>query len=291
MMKIGVSTYCYSRLTQAGVMTELDVVEKAYEMGFRAIEFSGLTLPEGESALDFAQQLRQLCADYNMEITNYTIGADFLRGSNGDLDAEIARVREEARIAEALGAAGMRHDASIGFPEAHPGARGFDDALPRLVRGCRAVTEFAAELGVKTMVENHGFFCQDSDRVEKLICAVDHPNFGALIDIGNFACVDEDCAKAVGRLLPYAFHVHVKDFHCKSGMMPFPGQGWFHTRGGNFLRGAIIGHGETPIFQCLKLLHSAHYAGPLSIEFEGMEDPIEGIGLGHGQLKEFLRWL
>jgi hypothetical protein len=44
------------------------------------------------------------------------------------------------------------------------------------------------------MVENHGFFCQDSERVEKLITQVGKENFGALVDIGNFLCVDESPA-------------------------------------------------------------------------------------------------
>lgn len=54
---------------------------------------------------------------------------------------------------------------------------GFDAALPILVEGCRAITKFGAELGIKTMVETYGFFCQDSERVEKLVNGVDHPNF------------------------------------------------------------------------------------------------------------------
>ena len=116
-----------------------------------------------------------------------------------------------------------------------------------LIAGCRAVTEYAAEKGIKTMVENHGFFCQDSERVEKLICGVNHVNFGVLVDIGNFLCVDENPCDAIGRLMPYAFHVHAKDFHVKSGLEPNPGTGWFTSRGGNFLRGAIIGHGNVPL--------------------------------------------
>ena len=182
----------------------------------------------------------------------------------------------------------MRHDATRGFPPGYAGAKSFDAALPRVAEGCLAVTEFAAELGVRTMVENHGYFCQDSYRVEKLICAVNHPNFGALVDIGNFACADEDSTSAVARLAPYAFHVHVKDFHIKSGVLDFPGEGWFRSRAGNYLRGAIIGHGEIPISQCLNVLKSAGYEGPLSIEFEGMEDPFQGLELGLKNLRDMV---
>ncbi len=287
-MKIGVSSYSFSRLVNDGVMSQLDVIPKAAELGFESIEFAGFTLPEGESPLSFAEKARAACEKYGLAITNYPIGADFLQGSNGDLNAEIERVKEEVRVAHTLGASGMRHDATQGFPADHHGAKSFDAALPRLMEGCLAVTEFASELGIRTMVENHGYFCQDSDRVEKFICAVNHPNFGALVDIGNFACVDENCAAAVGRLTPYAIHVHVKDFHTKSGMLPCPGEGWFKSRAGNYLRGAIIGHGEIPVQQCLHLLKNNGYDGPLSIEFEGMEDPLTGIRIGLQNLRNLL---
>jgi len=287
-MKIGVSSYSFHRLVSEGKMTQLDVIAKAKEIGFDFIEFSTLILPEGETPLSFAPRIREECDRVGLQVVNYTIGADFINGSNGDWQAEVERLKDEVRVAKILGATGMRHDATSGFPANYRGARGFDDALPILIKGCRAVTEFAADLGIRTMVENHGFFCQDSERVEKLVNGVNHPNFGLLVDMGNFLCVDEDPAQAVGRLLPYAFHVHAKDFHVKSGTQPNPGKGWFMTRGGNYLRGAIIGHGEVPVTQCLKLMKNGGYEGILSIEFEGMEEPLTGISLGLENLRRFV---
>ena len=287
-MKIGVSSYSYSQLVRNGQMRQMDVCAKAGEMGFDAIEFSPFAVPEGETPADFARKLRDECARVGIEIANYTIGADFLNGSGGDLDAEIERVKKEVDIARILGAPGMRHDASRGFDADHKGARGFDDAVPRLAKGCREVTEYAANLGIKTMIENHGHFCQDSIRVEKLINAVGHPNFGALIDMGNFICVDEDPGQAIGRLMPYAFYVHAKDFHVKPGAQPWPGEGWALTRGGNYRRGAIIGHGNLPVVQCLRVMKQAGYDGVLSIEFEGMEDVLTGIRIGHDNLRRFV---
>jgi sugar phosphate isomerase/epimerase len=287
-MQLGVSSYSFSRLTNTGPMTQLEIIPLCKEMGFDCLEFSVLRLPEGETRQSFAPQLRAEAARVGLPLVNYTIGADFLTGSGGDLEAEIARVQEEVQIAHLLGVPGMRHDATGGFPAGHLGARDFAAALPRLIAGCRAVTEFAAALGIRTMVENHGFFCQDSERVERLINGVNHPNFGALVDLGNFLCADEDPATAVGRLAPYAIHAHAKDFHIKPGTAPNPGDGWFQSRGGNYLRGAIIGHGEVPISQCLRLLTRAGYDGVLSIEFEGMEEPLTGIRLGLANLRRFL---
>lgn len=88
--------------------------------------------------------------------------------------------------------------------------------------------------------------------------------------------------------MPYTFHVHAKDFHVKSGNEPSPGQGWLLSRGGNHLRGAILGHGNVPILQVLKIMKNAKYSGVLSIEFEGMEDPLKAIPIGLENLKRYL---
>jgi len=287
-MKIGVSSYSFSRLVNSGEMDQIAVIAKAREIGFDVIEFATISLPEGRTLPEFAGELREKAERVGIDIVNYTIGADFLTGSDRDLRAEIARVQGEVDIAGILGTPGMRHDASGGWPIGHGGPKSFDAAIPRLSEGCRAVTEYAAEKGIKTMVENHGFFCQDSLRVEQLVTAVNHPNFGVLIDIGNFLCVDDDPAMAVGRLMPYAFHCHAKDFHIKPGTGLFPGQGWFVSRAGNYLRGAIIGHGNVEILHCLKIMNNGGFEGVLSIEFEGMEDVLTGIQQGHDNLRRLV---
>ncbi len=289
-MKIGVSSYSYYRLTQSGQMTLKDCVSKAKEQGFEVIEILGLSsqAPDCRDPQQLAADLRAEAARCDIEIAAYTVGADFLRGSGGDLAKEIERVKGEVDLAAIMGAPLIRHDATGGFPPEHVGPKSFDNALPRLREGCRAVTEYAVGKGVKTTVENHGRFCQDSRRVEKLVVAVDHPNFGVLIDVGNFVCVDEDPQLAVGRLMPYAFHCHAKDFHLKTGKEFFPGKGWGMSRGGNYWRGAIIGHGNVPLLPCLRVMKQAGYAGVLSIEFEGMEDVLPALELGQANLRRLV---
>ncbi len=287
-MKIGVSSYSFSRLVRNGEMEQIAVIAKAKEIGFDAIEFSTIAVPEGKTLPDYAAELRAEASRVGIDLVNYTIGADFLKGSDGNLKAEIARVKEEVDIAEILGVPGMRHDATGGWPADHDGPKSFGSALSRVAEGCRGVTEYAAKKGIKTMVENHGFFCQESTRVEQLVTAVDHANFGVLVDMGNFVCADDDPPVAVGRLMPYAFHCHAKDFHLKPGTDVPPGQGWFQSRGGTYLRGAIIGHGNVPVLQCVRIMHRDGYKGVLSIEFEGIEDVLMGIQVGHDNLRRIV---
>ena len=287
-MQLGVSSYSYSKLVNKGELKQVEIIARTKDMGFDIIEFSALAVPEGQTPQKHAENLRKECDRVGLPIANYTIGADFLNRSEGDWKKEAERLREEVEVAGILGVPGMRHDATRGYGPEHKGPRSFDDALPTLVKGCREVTEYAAEKGIRTMVENHGFFCQDSVRVEKLINGVAHENFGWLVDMGNFLCADEDPCTALGRAMPYAFHVHAKDFHTKPGYLPDPGKGWMQSRGGNFLRGSIVGQGDVPVVQCLRIMKKAGYDGVLSIEFEGMEDPLLGIETGLANLRRYV---
>lgn len=280
-MIYAVSTYSFHRALRSGAIAFLDIPAAVRDMGFDALEFAQAGLPEGETTSGMARKLKAKCEAVGLPIVNYTVGADFVKSEPAD---EIDRLRGEVDTARLLGVNGMRHDAASG-PKPEDGIRTFDDALPRIAGGCREVAEYAAQFGIRTMVENHGFFVQESRRVERLVTEVGHPNFGLLIDIGNFLCADDDPALAVGRLAPYAFHVHIKDFFTRSGQRPDPGEGWFMSRGGNFLRGTIVGHGDVSVGQCVCLLRRAGYDGALSIEFEGMEDNLHAVRLGLDCLK------
>lgn len=287
-MKIAVSSYSFSPLFHSGSLTQFDCIACAKDMGFDAIEFVDILPHDGSSEAEYAKKLGEETRRVGISVSNFTIAADFLKGCDGDVNAEIERVKKKIDIAILLGATGVRHDATTGFPVGTREYRGFDDALPLLSDACHKVTEYAAKYGIRTMVENHGFFCQDSDRVEKLVNAVANPNFGWLVDMGNFLCVDENPITAVGRAAPYAFYVHAKDFHVKSSMLPNPGEGFFCSRGGNYLRGAIIGHGDVPIKQCITALKKEGFDGTIAIEFEGIEDTIKGIRIGLANLRRYI---
>lgn len=286
-MKISVSSYSFSQLLNSGEHSQLTLIALAKEMGFDAIEFTDLCPPDGVTEEEYAKQIKAESERVGLPVSSYTIGADFLKADN--LDDEIARVCKKVDIASILGVKVMRHDATTGFNEEDRHYKGFDEALPVLIKGCKAVTDYAKQYGIRTCVENHGFFCQDSVRVEKLITGVSDKNFGALIDIGNFACADDPSPIAVGRLAPYVKYVHAKDFHIKSGNGFNPGRGFFRSRGGNYLRGAIIGHGDIPVTQCLSVLKNSGYDGYVSVEFEGMENALDGISTGLENLRNMLK--
>ena len=265
-MRIGVSSYSFSQAMADGRMTIMDVIPAAKKMGYDGVEIVKCVSTEEMRAL--APQLAQQSKQYDLPIIGYMVGADFLKN---DMDAQVEELKKDAEIAALMGTRRMRHDAT-GGKDKDGNEVPWEQALPILAEGYSRVTEFAAGLGVKTMIENHGYYAQDALRVKSLIEAVNHKNFGWLVDVGNFMCADEIPAESVQVAAPYAVHAHAKDFHAKKAGEFVPAHGWFPTRGGNALRGAMIGHGEANVPECLAILKKAGYDGWLSVEFEGMED-------------------
>lgn len=288
-MKISVSSYSFSQYINAGKMTQADVVERAAEMGFAGVEFTELTPcknPTFEQQLEYAAQIRRRAAAAGIAIVNYAVGADLFRQPGADAQQEVERLCRQVDIARALGAPGMRHDVCYSQKlgeRVYP----FGAMLPILAENIRRVADYAASVGVRTCSENHGYVAQDSDRVEALLAAANHPNYGLLLDIGNFACADEDNACAVSRLAPLAIHVHVKDFRITPNGAPQPAQS-FPSRACRHLEGCAIGDGDIPVLQCLSILRRVGYDRWLSVEYEGAGDCMEGIARGRNFLRQAL---
>lgn len=282
-MKLAVSSYSYSQAVSRGILAATDVIDKAKEMGFEGIEFAGLWVPEGCTPLEYAKELAAKAKDLGIEITGYSVGGNFLCA---DPDAEAERLKGEVDVAAALGSKFLRHDICYG---PMPGAyQSFEKNLPILVAGAKKVTEYAESVGVKTMIENHGFYCQDSHRVEMLVDGVHSDNYGVLLDLGNFLCVDEDPAKAAGVLKGYVFAVHCKDFIFRDGCSVPSGSGWLMTRGGNYIKGTTVGDGVVPVEKCFRILKSVGFDGNVALEYEGMEEAIPCIAAGQNTVRSIL---
>ena len=283
-MKISVSSYSFYQYIKAGKLTQLECVAKAKEMGFDAIEFTDITGDSLDEQKAMAKKIKDEADRVGIDINAYTIGANLYHESDEDSEKEIERLKGQLDVAKILGAKVMRHDVCYTLGK-RGNARSFDLMLPTIAKNARRVTEYAETLGIRTCTENHGFIAQDSDRVEKLFNTVDHDNYGLLVDVGNFLCVDEDPIHAVSRVAPYAVHAHVKDFiyfdEAVEGRT-------IMTRGANYIAGAVIGEGVVPVRQCLKILKRANYDGYVSVEYEGREDCIAGIERGLANLKRFI---
>ena len=282
-MKTSVSSYSFYQYVNQGKMTVLDCVAKAKEIGFDAIEFIDMPGDTLEAQKDYAKKVRAEADRLGMVINAYTIGACLYQDTAEAQEAEVERLKGQIDVAKILGAKVMRHDVTYKLGKTGS-SRSFDLQLPTIAANARKVTEYAASQGITTCSENHGFIAQDSDRVERLFNAVNHDNYGLLVDVGNFLCVGEDPVMAVSRVAPYAVHAHVKDFVRKDS----PSEGFFRTRNGDYICGTVVGEGIVPVKKCLSILKAAGYDGYVSVEFEGREDCLTAIARGFRNLKQMI---
>jgi len=268
-MKFGLSSYSLFSALKANEMSILDVIEWVSNQGGEHIEIVpnlGFTL-EDPTLID---EIREKASEVGIELSNYAIGANFLTKDEGAYEAEIERVKREVDIANRLGIKLMRHDVAW-RPIAETSIQQFETDLPRLVEACQEIADYAAQYGITTSVENHGYFIQASDRVQTLINHVNRRNFKTTLDVGNFMCADENSVSAVKKNISYASMVHIKDFYHRPAHL-YPGEGWLQTISGDYLRGAIIGHGDINLREVIKVIKQSDYDGYISVEFEGMEE-------------------
>jgi sugar phosphate isomerase/epimerase len=285
-MELSVSSYSLSRWMRENKKNLNQAIDWIADHA-RGIEFSGLNLEKGEDPIRKAHAVRKRCENKGLKIVGYCTGANLLQPTEKEEKQEIERIKREVDVAAALGVKNMRHDVMYGFPKNWKGPKTLAAVLKGVVPAIREIADYAQPLGVKTSLENHGFYMQGPDRVEKLLQTVKHPNYGLTIDLGNFLCVNADPVAAAKQLAKYAIHAHIKDFHVKPKSQ-MPTMGWFATPTEIALRGAIVGHGCIDLAASLKHLKKAGYNGWLSLEFEGIEEPAFAITEG---LKEARRLL
>lgn len=264
-MKIGVTSYSFEPYLASGKLTLYELPARAKAMGFEGIEFANLLYKAEMPDFD---RLKSACGEAQIPVCGYCTTADYEQ----DIAEQTAFEMKEIDRAAMLGSPVVRTDVYHRYPR--------DPYSPRVIRELRALARYAAEKNIVLTVENHiGYFCR-ADQLEKLCQLVDDENFGLLADTGNFMAADEEPAFAIGRTAPFIRHVHCKDFHRKDGAAFYPGDGWFSTRGGDYIRCAIPGHGDANLHKCLNILRQFQYDGWLVYEFEGIEDTMQALEMG-----------
>lgn len=288
---LGVSSYSFHQRLKTGDMDLFDVIDWVADSEAEHLELAVLSdgadspIPNLLSDSGYLEKVRAARESAGIVFSNLTVAAEFWSTESVDLPAAIARVKAYVDLASSLSISRMRHDV-VGhrnyFGDDTPL---FEQAFPSIVAASKEIARYAARKGVTTSVENHGFFVQSADRIRRIVHAVDEPNFKTTLDVGNFVCIDEDPAAVVRENLPYAMIVHLKDFYIRD---VDPGEGWFRSRGGKYLRGAIVGNGDIDLASVVRSIKASDYEGYASIEFEGVEDCLLGIERGLTNAKRLL---
>ena len=284
-MRVGLSTYSLLSAINAGEMDVLDVVQWIADNGGEHMEIVpyGFTLVDN---LELADAVRDKAAEAGIELSNYSMPANFVQETEQEFDAEVARLKEHVDLLHRMGIKHMRHDVTaFTLPPEKRTIQWFESNLAQIIEGSRQIADYAAQFEITTTIENHGMAVQHSDRVQRVLTEVNRPNFKTTLDIGNFMCVDEAPIVGVMKNLNNASLIHMKDFYFRPYYANPGGGKWFPTSNENYLKGAIFGHGDINVREILKLIKNSGYDGNITLEFEGMEECREASKIGMDNIK------
>ena len=249
LFKISLAQWSLHNTLFEGKLDNLDFPRAAkQQFGIDAVEYVNQFFKDKARDEDYIAELAKRAADEG--VTNVLIMCDGL-GNLGDPDdnARAKAVENHYPWVEAAKRLGCH---SIRVNAASKGT--FEEQQKLAADGLGRLSEFASQLGMNVIVENHGGLSSNGEWLAGVMKMVDRPNCGTLPDFGNF--YDYDRYRGVADLMPFAKGVSAKSHEFDAD--------------GNEVR--------TDYRKMMKLVLDAGYHGWVGVEYEGKELPEpEGI--------------
>lgn len=218
-----------------------------------------------DRASEMGKVKRQI-ADAGLQLAVYSIGNDFFQPERAAWEQQLADLKTGVEVANQLETPTLR----VFSGNAKPGYS-FDDGFAWIVDGLAAGAHYAESHGITLALENHGLMAGRSSQVRRIIEAVGSPVLRANIDTGNFLLVNQNPTEAAQELAKLAALVHLKDF--RRARLDET-EHIYKALDGAAYTGAVVGQGEVDLAAIIKILSEAGYAGWLSLEYEGSDDPL-----------------
>lgn len=276
-MKLGISMWSFVTEYRKGMMTVEQFIAYASELGYDFVELLDYFWKDAEKDIADA---RATAERHGITIAVYSIGNDFAHADRAERHKAITYVKRGINQAAEIGAPVLRIFG--GSPKA---GLGFVRVKPWLLAALHECTNHAAARKVTLAMENHGTLSGRSSQILELIHEVNSPWFRATVDTGNFLLVDENPLDAIKRLAPYVAHVHCKDFAPIQEENPHE---VYTSLAGKKYRGCAIGEGAAQIGPVITFLKQHSYDGPISLEYEGVADPFDGVAESQKFIKQYL---
>jgi L-ribulose-5-phosphate 3-epimerase len=245
---LSAETYSYRDLIKAGKLDMLTVPMFYQEQGIPGISYNDLYFKTVDDA--FIDEVKAAVKQAGRIVTCYVIEGNLATADEDKRKQQIEADKRKMRAAARLGAPVVR--INVGST----GSENADDTLgvERIIKIFNEeLVPLAKELNIRISMENHGGVSKTAANIVKIIQATDPKWVGALVDFGNFP--PDKRYDEVALVAPYAFVTHVKvnvfDEKGEAKEYDFP--------------------------RVLGMLKKNHYKGPISIEYEGKGDPVEGV--------------
>lgn len=268
-MKLSVMLFPFHKDLTEGTYSSLDLIEKLYAVGVRALE---PMLSRIDDSHEVADQIRAAAADFGMSYSCLDIGANLIGESEADRAAALDTVARGVDLCLEL-------DCPVALLPGTGPAPGMSNEEGRAIYSqmLARAAERTADSGVTLTIEDFGVtpeFACHSTHVREVVVAAG-PEIKVTWDNGNFLLADEMPVDAYPPLADRTLHVHIKDWlplpsDADEGILSPAGKRW---------TGAHIGQGHAQVAESLRLLHDDDYDGWISLEV-GVAPQLEAAVIG-----------
>jgi sugar phosphate isomerase/epimerase len=238
------------------------ILETADRLGYAALELRGIA---GEMDLPKVPELSGTrLAETKKDLAALGIAVSDL-GASARMHEKDPATREKQfdegrRFIDLAQAMGVKYVRVFGdrIPEGEPK----EEVMKRVVEGFQKMAAYAKPAGVTVLIESHGDFTRAPDLVE-ILTRVGSPQFALLWDAHHsFVAGKEKPADTYAKLGKWVRHTHLKDSRPE----------------GVDRRYVLLGSGEVPVREQVKVLAGAGYQGFYCFEWEKkwhpeIEDP------------------
>ncbi len=270
--RIGVSTYSFYQFRYPQWRPVEACLEQAARMGFDGVEI--LRRQVGEPTAQQMREYKRLAFSLGLDLIGYATHQTFL---SADPAVRQKNVDDTVRFVEeayAMGIPSVRVNTgnwgtSGSFDalmknrgvEAPPPGRTDEEAFGWVKAALERIVPHAERCGVVLGLENHWGLALAPEGVLRVLRDVPSPWLRATVDTGNFL---ENPYDKIAQVAPHAALVHAKTY--------FGGGRWY-TLDLDYGRIAAI-------------VRAAGYRGYVSLEFEGNEDVVAGVGKSLAMLRQ-----
>ena len=228
------------------------ILENARKDGYVALELRGIA---GEMDLPKVPEfIGTRLADTKRDLAALGIAVSDLGASarmhEKDPVVRAAQFDEGRRFIDLAQAMGVKYVRMFGdkFPEGEPR----DEVMKRVIEGFRTMADYAKPAGVTVLIESHGDFTRSAD-LENILTSVASPQFALLWDAHHsFVAAGEQPAATFAKIGKWTRHTHLKD----------------SKPAGADRRYVLLGAGEVPVKEQVRVLAAAGYKGLYCFEWE-----------------------
>lgn len=255
------NNFCLYMPPVSTISTYKEMVDYAYAHGITKLETLNI-LDLSTPDLEVAKELKAYADSKGITFPCVSVGLSLV---DDDREAAVQSLKRYADIAKILGSPYLHHTIALNFSDPEKITKNFDLYYSRGLDAVREVFDYAAGIGIRTIYEDQGFVFNGRKTFTRFLKDVDR-NVGVVADFGNIQFVDEQVEEFISAFADRIVHVHAKDYIVTPGTSRAIQPGEYTSKGGNYLRGCLIGEGSVNTEAAFRALQAMNYCGCVALE-------------------------